>query len=697
MKKILTLLTLGLLLSSSLFSQSLVGTEPTLKNALLEEFTGVNCGFCPDGHRIAKAILANNPGRAFVIAVHAGGYANTTPDYRTPFGEALANQSGLAGYPAGTVNRHIFGGSNTALGRGSWTGACAVIMEQMSPVNIGAASQYEASTRTLTITVELYYTANAPASTNFINVALTQDSIYGPQSSGGAGSNYLHMHMLRHLVTGQWGDEVTTTTKGTHVTRTYTYVVPENYRNVVAKVPHMKVVAFVTEGHQKIYTATEVKAIGGGDAIIGSMTTPDPLIKKGLANAETTFTLEANSNIEGTTAFEFEFETKNVPADWQIAYVIDGAEYTGTATIDLTFETPKQILIKTTPSATAGFPSASLKMKSLENTAAETRKVNVSVIAGVTDLLVNGTGGDVTTTHQGAYTDAFEACGITGYVVTDADRMIDLVNADAAGDIFTFWINIAWTTPALTQGQAMALKSIMDAGHSVFIAGQNIAWDIMSGESGSHGNPATKNIFTNYLKAIYKNNGSLSTNKITSTSGDAIFGDVGSSNFVTNLGSNWYADEIDAAEGANIIFNYNTPSQHAAIRYDAPNYRSIYFAVGMEMLASTEVRNQIISLSREWLSDGMVGVEYDDAVNALLNGQNYPNPASDYTFVNVNEAARGGRIEIYNLNGQVVAIQPIENSTIVRLDLSNLNKGMYVYRIVSGNTTSEARKLTVIR
>lgn len=697
MKKFFTLITLSLVLASGLFAQNLVSTEPMLKNALLEEFTGKGCTYCPDGHRIAKNIKANNPGRAFVIAVHAGSFAGGVPNYRTAFGEALANQSGLTGYPSGTVNRHIFSGTATALSRTSWIGACNLIMQQMSPVNIGTASTYEASTRTLTVTVELYYTANAPVASNFINVALIQDSIYGPQTGGNAGNNYLHMHMLRHLLTGQWGDEVTTTTQGTFVTRTYTYVVPTAINDIPAIVPNMKVVAFVTEGHHEVYTATEVDAIAGGNAVIGSMTTTDPMIKKGFKDFETTFTVEANSNLEGTTPFEFNLETEDVPAGWQIAYMIDGVEYTGTATINLTQNAPKQVLVKITPSATPGFPSATLKMKSLDNTTVAERKIKLSAIANVTDLVVNGTGGVATTTHQGLYTQALEASGITDYMVINADKMIDLASADAFGDIFTFWLNISWTTPAITDGQAMALKSIMDAGHSVFIAGQNIAWDIMSGESGSHGNTANKNIFTNYLKAIYKNNGSLSTNKITAVSEDPIFGGVGSSNFVTNLGSNFYADEIDAGAGANVIFNYNTPSQHAAIRYDAPNYRSVYFAVGLEMLANSEVRNQIIGLSREWLADGMVGVEYDAALNTLLTGQNYPNPASDYTFVNVNAAAKGGKVEIYNLNGQLISSQSVGNSMLVRLDLSNLSEGMYVYRVVSGNTTSEARKLTVIR
>jgi len=241
-----------------------------MKNALLEEFTGIHCVYCPDGHAIAQSILNNNIGRAFVIAIHQGSFAIPgagEPDYRTPFGDAIAGQTGLTGYPSGTVNRHVFSGTNTILGRGSWVTACNTIMNQPSPVNIGMNSNYDSITRTLDITVELYYTANAPTPSNFINVALIQDSIYGPQTGGNSGNNYRHMHMLRHLITGQWGDEVTTTTQGTLVTRNYSYVVPANYTNVPAVVEHMKVVGFVTESHQEVLTATEVYAVAQMNSI----------------------------------------------------------------------------------------------------------------------------------------------------------------------------------------------------------------------------------------------------------------------------------------------------------------------------------------------------------------------------------------------------------------------------------------------
>src|SRR5699024_2972295 len=133
------LLLLALLASGSLWGQTLVSTSPQNKKVVLEEFTGINCVFCPDGHAIAQGIKDENPDDVFLINVHTGGFANPgngQPDFRTDFGTDLERQSGLTGYPAGTINRHVFVGNTTALNRGQWESAAKQILQQSSYVNI---------------------------------------------------------------------------------------------------------------------------------------------------------------------------------------------------------------------------------------------------------------------------------------------------------------------------------------------------------------------------------------------------------------------------------------------------------------------------------------------------------------------------------------------------------------------------------
>ncbi|MBW6490799.1 MAG: Omp28-related outer membrane protein [Lentimicrobium sp.] len=700
MKKTLQLIVLYIFMATSIMAQVIVGTDPMPKNAILEEFTGIHCVYCPQGHVIAQGILDNNPGRAFTIAIHQGSFAVPgagEPDFRTIFGNAIAGQTGLTGYPSGTVNRHVFSGANTILGRGSWVAACNIIMQQTSPVNIGLTSDYDPFTRRLTINVELYYTSDGLASTNNLNIALIQDSIYGPQTGGNAGNNYLHMHMLRHLITGQWGELVSPTTAGSFISRSYTYDVPEAYNNIPAIVQNMKVVAFVARDNQEILTGVGVDAIGGTNFDIGEMTSAEPTIKRGFDGFETNFTVEANSNIGGSQPFEIKLETESHPADWQTTFIIDGEEYTNLAVVNLIKDEPKPITVKVVPGNSPGFPTYTLKMKSVNYSSAPAKQIKVAAVAGVTDLVVNATGGPEAAMHQDVYLNALEASGITSYAVANADVMSDMVNFNAYHDVFNIWMNVAWTFPSLTDGQAEALMTFMDAGHNVFIAGQDIGWDIMSGVSGSNGTPVTQDFYTNYLKAIYVADGSSVNNKLTANPDDQIFGQVAQSNIVDVYGGNMYPDEINAGAGADIIFHYNTNAKNAAIRYESDTYRSIYFGIGLEMLSNIEIANEVIGLSRLWLTDLMVGVEYEQAMKTLMSDQNYPNPAGDFTYIKTTEAAMGGYIEIYNLSGGRVVNQAIGNSLLNRVDLSELSNGMYTYRIISGSNVSEAKKLTIIR
>lgn len=250
------------------FMEVEASTTPSNRNALVEEFTGVNCGYCPEGHKFVNELMAANPGRAFGINVHAGQYAVR---YTTSFGSALAQQSNLTGYPAGTVNRHIFSGysqsNGTAMSRGKFTMAAQEIMSQTSCANIAAKATIDKSTRELKVNVAVYYTGQPGGQTNMLNVAIIEDSIWGPQSGGSslnpaqynaATQKYCHTHMLRHLVTGQWGDEIATT-QGQQIKRSYTYTLPETISDEPVVPEHLNVIVFLCEGRQEVVTACEAK------------------------------------------------------------------------------------------------------------------------------------------------------------------------------------------------------------------------------------------------------------------------------------------------------------------------------------------------------------------------------------------------------------------------------------------------------
>jgi len=254
-------------------AQTFVSTTPENKNIILEEFTGISCGYCPDGHKIGQQLHDANPNDVFLINIHTGGYA--TPqgpgtDFNTSFGAAIAGQTNLGGYPAGTVNRHEFAGlqqngTGTAMSRGEWSSASTQLLSQPSPVNVGIQATVDMATNTLVVDVEVYYTGAQFVTSNMLNIAVVQNNIEGPQSGMSLNpsailpnGNYNHSHMLRHMLTGQWGEIISTLTPGTLYSNQFTWVMPADIAGVDLDPTNIAVVAFVSEGNQEIISGTEV-------------------------------------------------------------------------------------------------------------------------------------------------------------------------------------------------------------------------------------------------------------------------------------------------------------------------------------------------------------------------------------------------------------------------------------------------------
>ena len=318
MKKIL--LSAFVLGSFLTFAQTNVSTTPENKNVVIEEFTGISCPYCPDGHAIAQGIKDNNPGDVMLINIHTGGYA--TPqgpgtDFNTNFGAALATNASVSGYPTGSVNR-----DGPAMSRSSWASATATQLSQPSPVNVWSEAIIDMGTNTLTVNVEIYYTGSQTVTSNKINVAVLQNNIEGPQSGGAtynpsavlANGNYNHTHMLRHLITGQWGEDITNISQGHYETRSYTWNIPSNINGVDVDPTNLEIVTFIAEGQQNIitgdYANTSLVFPNAYDANLTNTTATDIMCATSGTDLEVTFknygnialtSLDINYSINGGT------------------------------------------------------------------------------------------------------------------------------------------------------------------------------------------------------------------------------------------------------------------------------------------------------------------------------------------------------------------------------------------------------------
>jgi hypothetical protein len=700
MKKIFTSLMVLLAFTIGSLAQSITTSQPLKKNAILEEYTGIHCTYCPQGHAIAQSILDNNPGRAAVIAIHQGSFASPNagePDYRTPFGDALAGQTALTGYPSGTVNRHVFTGTTTALGRGDWTANSNIIMQQPSPVNVGITSSCDTVTRLLTVHVELFYTANSATPSNFINVALIQNNVFGPQTGGGAGNNYNHMRMLRHMITGQWGDEVTVTSQGTLVERTYTYTIPADYINIPCVIRNCEVVAFVTEGHQEIYSGDVVSAIDGTNLYVGDITTSGSKMKLGQPITQTTFDLMANSNIAGSEPFKIKLHS-DAPEGWISGLQIDGQTYTDSAMVTLVKGTPKAISLLVTPGFPASFEDYTLEISSVSHPNAPSRYFTVHVISNVHTLLVNAAGDNNATLHQDKYIDGLVAAGCDHLAVMKSSVFVEANTAGILSEVLNVFYNCAWTFPAFTDPEALAAQSFVDNGKNLFVAGQDIGWDIMSGQAGNHGTPVTKNFYTNYLKATYVDDGSTANNKLVANTSDAIYGAVATSNIVDVYAGNMYPDQITPLDNATATFYYNTTmTKIGAVRSTKGQAKVTYFGVGLEMVQTADVRNDILNKTYDWFMESL-GINETTLANSGRMVQNYPNPATDQTTVTFTNINTDMTLQITDMTGRVLITKPVSaNADQIQVSTASLKNGMYLINLIGDGKKLDVKKLTVQR
>lgn len=97
-----------------------------------------------------------------------------------------------------------------------------------------------------------------------------------------------------------------------------------------------------------------------------------------------------------------------------------------------------------------------------------------------------------------------------------------------------------------------------------------------------------------------------------------------------------------------------------------------------------------------------LGFNYDEPINkrpdAKINSfLLYPNPnQGKFTYVNVNESEATSQLIICDIAGKAVYTAYINNNAPFELDLSNLNNGLYIVKVINKNS-SDNFKLNIVR
>lgn len=668
----------------SALGQSLVSTQPELRTALLEDFTGIHCQYCPEGHTVAAAIEASAPDRVVIVGVHAGPYATPgtgEPDFRTQAGTDIDAHFTIAGYPAGVINRHLFNGADD-LGRGQWEGAVNEILGLSSPVNLGVESSFDIGTRDLTVNVVAYYTDNSPSGNDFISVLLKESDIIGPQTStGGNIPNYNHEHVLRAYITPTWGDEVTTTTAGTTVTRSYTYNVPVDF-----DIAHCEVVAFISEDQSEVYQVREVMADGGTTLLIGGLDGPATPYAAGTSGSSTAFGATFTNSLGADGAFTVTLASTDAPADWTSGFTVLGNSYTGTATVTFTNGSPAPIDITVQPGASAGVATYTLTVASVDEPNAPVLTELVHVISGVSDLVITNPQAEP---HDPLYMAGLAAANQAGRAKTSRALFGGFADAAALTGVNNIYYNVSWTFPSLTDAVVAQLESFLDAGGNLMIAGQDIGWD-QSGDPNAYGTAQTQAFYTTYMYADFVADGTTANSSVNFEDADAVFGGVPNSNINNVFQGNSYPEEITPIAPAVPILRYNNPSKIGGLRVQTATYKLVYFGVGPEQMTTASVGEQMVKLSHDWFY-GLVSV---DELDAAFGGSLWPVPADGELNVSLERPINAW--QVIDAAGRAV-LQPRAVTATDRLvvNVAGLANGTYTLVVTAADGRRAARSFSV--
>lgn len=370
MKKVFYLFLLNVFSLNLLLAQEFVSTEPQLRNVVLEEFTGIHCGNCPGGHKTAKQLADENPGRVLLVSIHEGSYAipgKNEPDFRTKWGASILNQTGLTAFPAATINRLKFPGEpysypynpqtkgGMAMNVNGWKPAAedSVLNSIISPMNIDIKTNWNNDTRDLEIKVEVYFTETISDGAK-LNIYLLENHIWGPQTGASDPLNYEHNHVLRDLLTGQWGEIISSTEKGDLFSKTYNVKIDSKF-----VITNCDLAVFITKSSNKeIYTGIQHSIIEPNI----SFSIDKVKLNEVRANTMKQFNCKITNKTNSERTLKFAIEkSSRTPFDWSAEFSNSFSEIT------LAANEEKELQLKTTVGKQKGIGDFDITISELNN------------------------------------------------------------------------------------------------------------------------------------------------------------------------------------------------------------------------------------------------------------------------------------------------------------------------------------------
>lgn len=233
-------------------------------------------------------------------------------------------------------------------------------------------------------------------------------------------------------------------------------------------------------------------------------------------------------------------------------------------------------------------------------------------------LFVDDDGGEAFETQ---YYEFFDSAGVAYTSIREPDLLPLASGVDTTRFKSIFW-NVSWGFPAFAPGDVALLADYLDGGGNLFLAGQDIGWDIFDAGGNSYFAEAQA-FYTTYLDARYRDDNS-GINSMTGVAGDPLTDGLA---FTITTVYSRYPEWIESYSGASVpILIYTNSTKAGALRYDSGTYKTVYLGVGLEQMSDRSAAQAIIARTLAWFAPEVSGDSHPGLPASLALSAGEPNP-----------------------------------------------------------------------
>ncbi len=596
------------------------------KRVLLEQYTGAWCGWCVDGTVVMDKLIEANPETLIGVKLHNGDAMEIA------VGNAVMSGLGVGGFPSGSVDRAAFNVGDEvqiAIGRGSWEQAVNYMLQQAPKAEVVTSYDYNESTRSLTVKVDVEFLANVDAETR-LNVYLCEDDVTGTGSgydqknylSNRAGfednpyynepstiTGYHHMKVVRDILGGAFGAEGSVSgnaTAGSKYSYTFQTTVDANWNW-----DNMFIVGTVAEYSQSSRLILNSSyAVKNTPTLEYSSTGESLFVKNSGEKAENTITIKNVSN----KSYNITAETAKVdgtPAGWTV-------ELMGDAQFSLAAGESKDITYSLTPTDEYGLGAASIEFNVTNDAEAMGGSFQFAILSNEFEKFEVVAGSTAE-----AFYPVLQSQGHTEYYpVTNAIMSMAL-------DKLTNVKYILWNCGEGGEVSAVEgglLRTAMANGVNVMISGQLAPYFI------SANYPALFSYTGGEFEAVCFQGYNNSPIAYVGIDGDPI-----SDGFDQDIALKDYLSMAirPTSQFSYTVLKHRTVDTVCAYRTEIPDgARIIMMGINLETIANVAVRNDLLDKAVQWLEGEQVAVGPKMAlsVEEINLGEIYLNETEESSF-----------------------------------------------------------------